>query len=64
MSERNIKLLLEDIFDSINYIKTFTHGMDYEAYSSNLQTKHAVSHNLTVIGEASSKLPKELYSLF
>jgi len=41
MSERNIKLLLEDIFDSINYIKTFTHEMDYDVYSSNLQTKHA-----------------------
>ena len=56
MSERNITLLLNDITDAIQNILHFTKGISFEAYSSDIKTRHAVEHNFMIIGEAVARL--------
>lgn len=65
MSQRNIRLWLIDIRDSIDNILLFTEGLDFMRFDADIVVKHAVLHNFTIIGEAASKLPdslKENYS--
>ena len=41
-------------------IQRYTAGYDFERFVADARTFDAVLHNLVVIGEAASKLPKEL----
>jgi uncharacterized protein with HEPN domain len=59
MSERNTRLLLTDIADSIQNILNFTFGFTFESYRNDLKTKHAVEHNFMIIGEAVSRIPED-----
>ncbi|MEO5911489.1 MAG: DUF86 domain-containing protein [Pelobium sp.] len=59
MSERETKLLLGDILDSLNKIEIYTSGLSYEEYESDSKTKDAVERNFEIIGEASSRIPDD-----
>lgn len=59
MSERNTFFLLTDIKESIGNIFTFTEGLSFETYISDLKTVHAVQHNFMMIGEAVARIPEE-----
>jgi len=63
MSGRMTHLWLQDIAEAIQHVLDFTSEFDYDAFSKNIQTKHAVFHNFTVIGEAASKIPSEYKNL-
>jgi uncharacterized protein with HEPN domain len=58
MSDRNEKLLLEDIVQSIKQILIYTHEMSFEAFINSQITVDAVIRNFEVMGEASSRLPQ------
>lgn len=60
MSERGIKLYLEDILEAIKKIEDFTHGMSLGSFKQDLKTIDAVVRNIEVIGEAAKKIPNEL----
>ncbi len=60
MSQREIKLWLIDIRDAVDHIKSFVEGLDFGAFDANAVVKHAVLHNLMIIGEAVSKLPESI----
>ena len=60
MSERDWKLFVFDILESINKIERYIEGMDYELFDKTDQTKDAVVRNLEIIGEASNQIPKEI----
>jgi uncharacterized protein with HEPN domain len=46
MSERDWKLFVFDILESINKIERYIEGMDYELFDKTDQTKDAVVRNL------------------
>lgn len=56
MSNRDIKLYLNDIVDSINAIKDFTADMSFEEFYTDRKTYSATLREYIVIGEAISKL--------
>ncbi len=60
MSQRGIKLYLEDIQDSIRKIERYTRGSDFEKFSRDEQMIDAVVRNLSIIGEAVRNIPKEM----
>lgn len=60
MSERIIKLYLDDIKDAIRKIEDYTKGMSYEKFIRNEQVMDAVLRNLSIIGEAVRNIPKEI----
>jgi uncharacterized protein with HEPN domain len=51
---------LLDILENIDAIRTFTAGMEFEAFASDRKTSYAVVRALEIISEASRRLPAEL----
>lgn len=49
MSERDWKLLLEDIIDGIKAIEEFTDGLTYNDFENNRLVSDAVVRNIEVI---------------
>lgn len=59
MSNREIKLLLEDIFEACQKILSYTAGMSYDDFINDDKTIDAVVRNFEVIGEAASRVPED-----
>jgi uncharacterized protein with HEPN domain len=59
MSERNPKLLLEDILDSAAKILNYTESLSYQDFIADSKTIDAVVRNFEIIGEASNRLPEK-----
>nr|MBC7613247.1 DUF86 domain-containing protein [Pseudopedobacter sp.] len=64
MSERETKLLLEDILDSLTKIEIYTLGLSFEDYEADSKTKDAVERNFEIIGEASSRISDDYKLLY
>jgi len=58
MSEREPKLLLQDILDSAQKIIVYTENITYEEFIADSKTIDAVIRNYEIIGEASNRLPE------
>ncbi len=43
---------LNDIFDAIEKVEQFTHGMDFEQFAADEKTVFAVVRSFEIIGEA------------
>jgi len=64
MSERNWKLFIDDILESIQWIEKYVKGMNYDEFSKDRKTIDAVVRNLGIIGEATNNIPKEIRDRF
>lgn len=60
MSKRSDLDLLSDIEEAAQRIATYTAGMTYEAFLSDMKTQDAVIRNLEIIGEETKNLSAEL----
>ncbi len=60
MSPRDWRLRVQDILDAIGAIQSYTAGMDYPAFVRDRRTVDAVLRNITVIGEAASRIPEAI----
>ena len=60
MSRRAPRLLLEDIFESIQKIKNYTNGMSSEDFFDDDKTIDAVIRNFEIIGEAANRMPEDV----
>lgn len=58
--ERTILDYLEDISEAISDIRSFTYEISYEDFFSDKKTVNAVIRSLEIIGEAASKIPKDI----
>jgi len=63
MSERDYKLYIQDILNSIEKIIEYTKSMSSEEFSNNDMTIDAVVRNFEIIGEASKNVPENVTSL-
>jgi uncharacterized protein with HEPN domain len=59
MSNRQPKLLLEDILESAEKIIDYTRTLTYDDFIADNKTIDAVVRNFEIIGEAASRLPAE-----
>jgi len=57
---RDPHLFLEDIPESCAKIRRYTQGMTFEDFLRDEKTLDAVICNLTIIGEAVKRLPRDL----
>ena len=62
--ERNWKLFIMDMLESINKIEKYIEGLNYEQFIRDEKTKDAVVRNLEIIGEAANQIPKEIQQEF
>ena len=60
MSRREPELLLGDIIESIQKIKSYTNGMSSEEFFEDDKTLDAVIRNFEIIGEAANRMPEEI----
>ncbi|MHA1370654.1 MAG: HepT-like ribonuclease domain-containing protein [Promethearchaeota archaeon] len=58
--KRTYKDYLLDILSSIQEIRAFTKGMDFEGFEKDRKTVNAVIRSLEVMGEAVKKIPPEI----
>lgn len=61
MSNRPVKIILEDMLDAITNIEAFTAGMDADAFKADIKTQAAVERCLEIIGEAANQLHQDFY---
>ncbi len=64
MSKRQWLDYLQDILDAIAAIEQFTSGVEFEAFSQNLEKIFAVSRAIEIIGEAVKRLPDSVRSQY
>lgn len=62
MTKRQVQDYLQDILDSIAAIEQFTAGIEFEAFSQNLEKVFAVSRTIEIIGEAVKRIPDSVRS--
>ena len=60
MSPRDWRLRVQDILDAIAAIQGYTAGMEYSVFTRDRRTVDAVLRNITVIGEAASRIPEAI----
>lgn len=60
MRSRDYRDYVKDIIDSIDEMKNFINGMNFEAFAKDKKTINAVVRSIEVIGEAAKKIPKTL----
>ena len=62
MPPRDWTLRVTDILSAIEAIADYTSGLDFPSFSGDRRTVDAVVRNLTVIGEAASRIPTGVVS--
>ncbi|MGA7935386.1 MAG: DUF86 domain-containing protein [Kovacikia sp.] len=64
MTKRQIQDYLQDILDAVAAIEHFTAGIEFEAFSRNLEKVFAVSRAIEIIGEAVKRIPDSVRSQY
>jgi len=57
-------LLIRHILDAIDKIEQYTKGVDKAEFEKNFMISDAVMRNITIMGEASGKIPSDLKNDF
>lgn len=60
MSDRPIKLYVEDIKAAISKIEVYIKNMTFDEFKNDAKTMDAVIRNIEVIGEATKHIPNEI----
>lgn len=60
MSNRPIKLYVDDIKEAIQKIELYTKGMTFDEFKDDSKTIDAVIRNIEVIGEAAKHIPTKI----
>jgi len=58
--QKQFKVYIDDILDSIRKIEDYTNEMDYDSFIGNNLVVDAVIRNLEIIGEAVKNIPTEI----
>jgi uncharacterized protein with HEPN domain len=56
--DKDFKMFLEHILESINYIQEFTKGKTKKDFNSSIQMQDAIIRRIEIIGEATKNLPE------
>lgn len=64
MTKRQLEDYLQDILDAVAAIERFTAGIEFEAFSQNLEKIFAVSRAIEIIGEAVKRIPDSVRSQY
>jgi uncharacterized protein with HEPN domain len=60
VTKRHVEDYLQDILDAVAAIEKFTTGVEFEAFSQNLEKVFAVSRAIEIIGEAVKRIPESV----
>jgi uncharacterized protein with HEPN domain len=60
MKKRDYGDFVQDILDSINDIRNFIQGMDFEEFIKDKKTIYSVVRAIEIIGEATKNIPEQI----
>ena len=60
MSNRNPKLLIIDMLESVEKLLSYTTDTNYDTFITNSMMKDAVIRNVQVLGEAANRIPNPI----
>ena len=63
MSERDLRLFVNDIKESIEAIFIYVDGISFETFAQDRKTYSAVIREFEIIGEATKHLPENLTNI-
>ena len=63
MSERAVHILVADMLEAVERIRTYTEGITFDEFLQDHKTSDAVLRNLQVLGEAASRVPEAVRML-
>ncbi|MFH1117455.1 MAG: DUF86 domain-containing protein [Pseudomonadota bacterium] len=61
---RDYRLYMDDILESCQKIRQFTHGVSFQEFKEDVMVQDAVMRNFEIIGEAVNHLPDQIKSLY
>lgn len=64
MSEREYRLYLSDMADSLQAIESYLQGVSKESFAADRKTYSATLRELQIIGEAAGKIPESVKSRY
>jgi uncharacterized protein with HEPN domain len=64
VTKRQLEDYLQDILDAVAAIEQFTAGIEFEAFSQNLEKVFAVSRAIEIIGEVVKRIPDSVKSQY
>ena len=64
MSDRDYRLFLNDILESIEKIEKYTGHITFKDFKNNQMIIDAVVRNFIIIGEASTNIPPEMHNKY
>jgi uncharacterized protein with HEPN domain len=64
VTKRQVEDYLQDILDAVAAIEQFTAGIEFAAFSQNLEKVFAVSRAIEIIGEAVKRIPDPVRSQY
>ena len=64
MTKRQVEDYLQDILDAVAAIEQFTTGIEFGAFSQNLEKVFAVSRAIEIIREAVKRIPESVRSQY
>ncbi len=64
MSERDFRIFLNDILESIEKIEKYTANITFKNFTNNQMIIDAVVRNFIIIGEASTNIPPEIQNKY
>ncbi len=63
MSERAVHILVADMLEAVERIRTYTEGITFDEFLQDHKTSDAVLRNLQVLGEAANRVPEAVRML-
>ena len=64
MQPKDWTIRLEDMLEAADRVKSYTDGMDFEAFTANRMAVSAVMHEIQIIGEAARYVPAEVQARY
>lgn len=64
MPDRDWRLRIQDILESVAKIQRYTAGMSFEEFQADEKTIDAVIRNFEIIGEAARHIPREIQECY
>ncbi|MBV6441174.1 MAG: hypothetical protein EPGJADBJ_02853 [Saprospiraceae bacterium] len=60
MAKRAAEIFVQDIFECIEYLEQYTHGVSFADFELNIEKQDAIMRRIEIIGEATKNLPMKL----
>ena len=62
MSDRDPRVILDEMIESITLIRSYTRDATFETFGAQRLLQDAVIHRIEILGEAASQMPTEFQS--